>query len=89
MGSEQSAHGQNTSGNSGYQSGGGSKLQRGHTIAAPGSSSDHHGNDTSPSFTSSSPPISVCSDYDLPYISYTGKSQVSEIVLQRKKKTKF
>lgn len=83
MGSEQSVQAQNSaSGNAGPRSGGaGPKLQRGHTIATPGGGgpADHHATDTpSPSFASGSsrpvsPPISVCSDSDLPYISYTDR----------------
>jgi BLOC-1 related complex subunit 5 len=56
----------------------GPQLQRGYTIAA---TSDSLNNsqlaDSSPLASSSSrpvsPPMSVCSDSDLPYISYTNK----------------
>lgn len=55
------------------------QLQRGYTIATP-STSDNLNNsqlvDTSPPpFDSrpTSPPMSVCSDSDLPYISYTDR----------------
>ena len=54
------------------------RLQRGYTIAAPTSDSLNNTQlvDTSPSPLDSrpvSPPMSVCSDADLPYISYTDK----------------
>lgn len=49
-----------------------SRLTRGNTIAVTGQAS--HTDDGSPSLLpDSSPPISVCSDSDLPYISYTDK----------------
>lgn len=48
------------------------RLTRGNTIAVTGQA--NHPDDASPSFLpDSSPPISVCSDSDLPYISYTDK----------------
>lgn len=56
--------------------GSGPKLQRGYTIATPGHNGDHFQNAASPPHSSSrpvSPPISVCSDSDLPYISYTDR----------------
>lgn len=54
------------------------RLQRGYTIAAPTSDSLNNTQlvDTSPSPLDSrpvSPPMSICSDSDLPYISYTDK----------------
>jgi BLOC-1 related complex subunit 5 len=54
------------------------RLQRGYTIAAPTSDSLNNSQlvDTSPPPLDSrpvSPPMSVCSDSDLPYISYTDK----------------
>lgn len=57
-------------------SGVGPKLQRGYTIANPGHNADHFQDASSTSHSSSrpvSPPISVCSDSDLPYISYTDR----------------
>lgn len=52
------------------------RLQRGNTIATSGQNSKF--TDNSPTDASSdsrpvSPPMSVCSDSDLPYISYTDK----------------
>jgi BLOC-1 related complex subunit 5 len=55
------------------------RLQRGYTIAAPTTSDSLNNSqlvDTSPPPFDSrpvSPPMSVCSDSDLPYISYTDK----------------
>lgn len=55
------------------------RLQRGYTIAAPTTSDSLNNSqlvDTSPPPQDSrpvSPPMSVCSDSDLPYISYTDK----------------
>jgi BLOC-1 related complex subunit 5 len=54
------------------------RLQRGYTIAAPTSDGLNNSQlvDTSPPPLDSrpgSPPMSVCSDSDLPYISYTDK----------------
>lgn len=53
----------------------GPQLQRGYTIAAPTSDSLNNSRlaETSPSSRPVSPPMSVCSDSDLPYISYTNK----------------
>lgn len=60
------------------------RLQRGYTIAAPTSDSLNNSQlvDTSPPPLDSrpvSPPMSVCSDSDLPYISYTDKPIGGEI----------
>lgn len=71
MGSEQShtADGHNST----------SRLQRGNTIAVSGrrlsSPNQEPGtiNSTIPDSRPVSPPISVCSDSDLPYVSYTDK----------------
>lgn len=69
MGSEQS-HALNAGDGSSTQRPKSGQLQRGYTIAAPisgeGSSSAHNSRPVSP-------PMSVCSDSDLPYISYTNK----------------
>lgn len=61
-----------------------SRLQRGYTIAAPTSDSLNNTRlvDASPSPLDSrpvSPPMSICSDSDLPYISYTDKPIGGEI----------
>jgi BLOC-1 related complex subunit 5 len=51
------------------------QLQRGHTIAAPSTNDNLSLVDAgSPPLDSrpTSPPMSVCSDSELPYISYTG-----------------
>lgn len=56
--------------------GAGPKLQRGYTIATSGHNANHFQDASSPPHSSSrpvSPPISVCSDSDLPYISYTDR----------------
>lgn len=60
------------------------RLQRGYTIAAPTSDSLNNSQlvDASPPPLDSrpvSPPMSVCSDSDLPYISYTDKPIGGEI----------
>lgn len=73
MGSEQSQHAANAQRNSNV-----SRLQRGHTIAVTGRrlSSPNDEPTAGPAPTDSrpvSPPISVCSDSDLPYYSYTDK----------------
>lgn len=75
MGSEQSqpAHAAEPGTNSNIM-----RLQRGHTIAVSGRRLSSPRDETAPGPvpTSSrpvSPPISVCSDSDLPYISYTDK----------------
>ncbi|KAG5683860.1 hypothetical protein PVAND_013122 [Polypedilum vanderplanki] len=88
MGSEQSHAASNASGSTHSTprrpvSTSDARLQRGYTIAAPTSTtttSDNLNNsqlvDTSPPPLDSrptSPPMSVCSDSDLPYISYTDK----------------
>lgn len=85
MGSEQSTNaalGNNTPGGDGTPTrpkSAGPQLQRGYTIAAPTSDSLNNSQlaDSSPLASSSSrpvsPPMSVCSDSDLPYISYTNK----------------
>lgn len=62
------------------------RLQRGYTIAAPTSDSLNNSQltDTSPPPLDSrpvSPPMSVCSDSDLPYISYTGQTIGGELNL--------
>lgn len=75
MGSEQS-HPQNADSSHESNTGNGPKLQRGYTIAAPNYYSDHFHSTSTPPPSSSrpvSPPISVCSDSDLPYISYTDR----------------
>lgn len=54
----------------------GPQLQRGYTIAAPMSRDGQHVEGSSSSAQNSrpvSPPMSVCSDSELPYISYTNK----------------
>lgn len=61
------------------------RLQRGYTIAAPTSDSLNNSQlvDTSPPPLDSrpvSPPMSVCSDSDLPYISYTNNPIGGKIV---------
>lgn len=72
MGSEQSHQGnaQNRSNNG--------RLQRGHTIAITGRRLSSPNDETASNYAASesrpvSPPISVCSDSDLPYVSYTDK----------------
>lgn len=55
-----------------------SRLQRGHTIAVTGRRLSSPNEDTASNYAPSesrpvSPPISVCSDSDLPYVSYTDK----------------
>lgn len=55
-----------------------SRLQRGHTIAVTGRRLSSPNDEAAPSHGPSesrpvSPPISVCSDSDLPYVSYTDK----------------
>lgn len=100
MGSEQSqqagAAGSSQSGSTNTQrfnqrpaSSDATRLQRGYTIAAP--TSDGLNNtqlaDTSPSPLDSrpvSPPMSICSDSDLPYISYTDKPIGGKINLIKK-----
>lgn len=74
MGSEQSQPSSNSQLNASQlrHSANTSRLSRGNTIAVTGQA--NHTDDGSPSFLpDSSPPISVCSDSDLPYISYTDK----------------
>ncbi|XP_037052069.1 BLOC-1-related complex subunit 5 [Bradysia coprophila] len=74
MGSEQSQPSNNTQINAAQMRHptNASRLTRGNTIAVTGQAS--HTDDGSPSLLpDSSPPISVCSDSDLPYISYTDK----------------
>lgn len=73
MGSEQSSqtNAQNRSNNAG-------RLQRGHTIAITGRRLSSPNDEAASSYLPSdsrpvSPPISVCSDSDLPYVSYTDK----------------
>lgn len=86
MGSEQSHHGNSAAGSHGIprriNPGGNSniqRLQRGNTIAVSGernlSSPNEEAGTSSinPDSRPVSPPISVCSDSDLPYISYTDK----------------
>lgn len=72
MGSEQSQHAANAQGSSNVN-----RLQRGHTIAVSGRRlSSPNDEAAGPAPTDSrpvSPPISVCSDSDLPYVSYTDK----------------
>lgn len=55
-----------------------SRLQRGHTIAVSGRrlsspNDDFAAGQAPPDSRPVSPPISVCSDSDLPYVSYTDK----------------
>lgn len=55
-----------------------SRLQRGHTIAVTGRRLSSPNDESAPHHVLSdsrpvSPPISVCSDSDLPYVSYTDK----------------
>lgn len=83
MGSEQSQHANNSGSNSAHgrpntTGSTANRLQRGNTIAVSGRriSSPHEEPGSSPMFPDSrpvSPPISVCSDSDLPYVSYTDK----------------
>lgn len=85
MGSEQSSQAAGTSQNASGRpnqrpaSTDAARLQRGYTIAAPTSDSMLNNTqlvDTSPPPLDSrpvSPPMSVCSDSDLPYISYTDR----------------
>lgn len=73
MGSEQSQHGSDAQGaqHRAYLN----RLQRGNTIAVTGRRMSSP-NDEPASCSNSrpvSPPISVCSDSDLPYVSYTDK----------------
>lgn len=54
------------------------RLQRGHTIAVTGRRLSSPNDETASNYAPSdsrpvSPPISVCSDSDLPYVSYTDK----------------
>lgn len=68
------------------------RLQRGYTIAAPSSDSLNNSQlvDTSPPPLDSrpvSPPMSVCSDSDLPYISYTDKPIGGEIISIKRVRT--
>lgn len=63
-----------------------SRLQRGYTIAGPPTSDNLNNSqlvDSSPTpqldSRPTSPPMSVCSDSDLPYISYTDKPIGGEI----------
>ena len=76
MGSEQSqqANAANANGRMNNQS----RLQRGHTIAVTGRrlsspNDDFAAGQAPPDSRPVSPPISVCSDSDLPYVSYTDK----------------
>lgn len=82
MGSEQSQQSNSSGGGGSVGSIGNtrqmnaSRLQRGNTISVTGQTT--HFDDGSPSSFHPdsrpvSPPISVCSDSDLPYISYTDK----------------
>jgi BLOC-1 related complex subunit 5 len=74
MGSEQSQQQQGAPGPSGVPNRP-ARLQRGMTLATTGVSGHPH--DTSPPGVADSrpisPPMSVCSDSDLPYISYTDR----------------
>lgn len=75
MGSEQSQH---TNATDAQRQQNFSRLQRGHTIAVSGrrlsSPNDEPASNVGPSVSRPvSPPISVCSDSDLPYVSYTDK----------------
>lgn len=74
MGSEQS-HALNAGDGSSTQRTKSGQLQRGYTIAAPISGDRQTGEGSSSAHNSRpvSPPMSVCSDSDLPYISYTNK----------------
>ena len=76
MGSEQSqqANAADANGRMNNQS----RLQRGHTIAVTGRrlsspNDDFAAGQAPPDSRPVSPPISVCSDSDLPYVSYTDK----------------
>lgn len=76
MGSEQSHA--NTAADAQRRLNNQSRLQRGHTIAVTGRrmSSPNEEFDVGHTLSNSrpvSPPISVCSDSDLPYVSYTDK----------------
>lgn len=76
MGSEQSQ--QANSSDAHGRSANLSRLQRGHTIAVSGRRLSSPNDDTASNHIPSesrpvSPPISVCSDSDLPYVSYTDK----------------
>lgn len=76
MGSEQSQPSTNTQINASQlrHPANTSRLTRGNTIAVTGQANHTDDGMGSPSFLpDSSPPISVCSDSDLPYISYTDK----------------
>lgn len=58
------------------------RLQRGNTIATPTrSGSDEPGVNSPSDSRPVSPPMSICSDSDLPYISYTDKPIGGEIKL--------
>lgn len=75
MGSEQSQH---TNAADAHRQQNLSRLQRGHTIAVSGrrlsTPNDEIASIAGPSVSRPvSPPISVCSDSDLPYVSYTDK----------------
>lgn len=77
MGSEQSHHQTDvqTSLSNQPRSVNATRLQRGNTIAVTTVSKRHYDDSSSQSNDSRpvSPPISVCSDSDLPYISYTDR----------------
>lgn len=65
-----------------------SRLQRGHTIAVSGRRLSSPNDDTASNYGPSesrpvSPPISVCSDSDLPYVSYTDKLGGKQLNLLR------
>lgn len=70
----------------------GSRFQRGNTIAVTGQANDQDftaGPQSSLAFRADSrpvsPPMSVCSDSDLPYISYTDKPIGGNFQVQQKK----
>lgn len=90
MGSEQSQPATNTQINASQlrHPANTSRLTRGNTIAVTGQA--NHTDDGSPSFLpDSSPPISVCSDSDLPYISYTDKPIGGVTYNPKQKNVKF
>lgn len=78
MGSEQSQQARAAAEAHNSRSNNPSRLQRGHTIAVTGRRLSSPINEAAPANALSdsrpvSPPISVCSDSDLPYVSYTDK----------------
>lgn len=74
MGSEQSQHANAAAAQARVNNQ--SRLQRGHTIAVSGrrlSNDEAAANQVPTDSRPSSPPVSVCSDSDLPYVSYTDR----------------